>query len=455
MIGRKEEYAKLERAYQSGNFEFVVIYGRRRIGKSYLLEYFLESHEGLYFEAVEKDSGNNLALMSSVVSEYLYGKAALQYPSFIEIFRDIAEKAQDHRFVFVIDEISFLSEAVPGMIGLLQHFVDSVFKKTKLMLILSGSSRRFMEEEILADPSPLYGRRTLQIKLQPFSPSESREMFPLWSLHDVAAAHVISGGIPYYEAFLARHTGIEEAIRQEFFQPGSSLFTEARLYLMGEYRAIGSYERVLNQVASGTGEVSEIRDKTGLSDANASQMLVSLCSQDIVARKEKIAGKGISRGWKMADGYFAYFYRFVYPFSSLIEKGMGEAPFKRAIDNLDSFIGKRIESAFRDYVLMNSGLLITELGSIDFPNPKTRTNEELDLVGKADDVILLGECKWKKERMGLSVLKTLEERGRMLFGEDAEKHYFLLSGSGFQDDLLRLASERKDITLITGEELFS
>ena len=78
----------------------------------------------------------------------------------------------------------------------------------------------------------------------------------------------------------------------------------------------------------------------------------------------------------------------------------------------------------------------------------------MGLVGKADDVILLGECKWKKERMGLSVLKTLEERGRMLFGEDAEKHYFLLFGSGFQDDLLRLVSERKDITLITGEELF-
>lgn len=454
LVGREKEMARLENAWNSGKFEFIVIYGRRRVGKSFLIDAFCESKNGVYYEAVDGGTEvTQLRLMSRAVSRGLYGNENLVYPDFVSILDDVAKRAVDERFFLALDEISYLCESCPEMIGLLQHYVDTVFSKTKLVLILSGSSRHFIEENVLGRHSPLYGRRTEQIKLFPFSPSETARMFPSWSIHDLAVAHVITGGIPYYQSFLARHDNILEAIHDEFFMPGSSLFTEAELFMRGIYRKIGTYESVLSQIASGTLDVSKISSKTGLSEANISAALSSLASQEIVAKKEKIAGHGLGRGWRITDGYFAFFYRYVQPYYSLIERGKGEAACNNALDSLDGFVSKHIEYAFREYVLSESGFLITSIGSIDFPNPIQKRNEEVDLFGKADDGWVVGECKWQNNPVHRDVFNLLEMRKMLLVGED-KAEYFLLSRSGFDDEMLALSQSRSDIHLITGEELF-
>ena len=454
LIGRKRELGILNAAYESGKFEFAVIYGRRRVGKSFLIEHFLKNKNAIYFEAVHRAGQKNLLLLSRTVANALYDNESIEYSSYIGVFDDIAKKARDERLVFVIDEISYLAEDDEAFLGLLQHYVDGAFKKSKLMLILSGSSRRFIEEKILSNPSPLYDRRTLQLKLMPFSTEESAQMFSNWSLHDVAAAHVITGGIPYYENFLARHATIDEALRSEFFLPGSSLFTEARLFLMSEYRAVSSYESVLMQLAAGVVEVSKIRDKTGLSDANISQMLISLEGQEIVERKKKVVDRGVAKGWRISDGYFLFYYKYVFPYFSLIERGHGNGAAMKAISSLDSFVGKAMEKYFIEYVLSHSELLITEIGSIDFPNPTKRGNEEVDLIGRYDGGFILGECKWQNDKTGLSVFLILQERSRMLFPQGAEIKYYILSRCGFTDELEMEGSKRNDLTLIPGEDLF-
>ena len=338
------------------------------------------------------------------------------------------------------------------MIGLLQHYVDVVFRRTKLVLILSGSSRRFIEEDVLGRQSPLYGRRTEQIKLFPFSAAETAEMFPEWGISDIATAHVITGGIPYYLNFIARHENIYQALHEEFFQPGSSLFTEAELFLRGIYRKISTYEAVLVQLANGTNDVSKISGKTGLSDANVSQALSSLAAQGIVSRREKIAGRGIGKGWEIRDSYFAFFYRYVHPYYSLIERGRGEAAFENAIMSVGGFTAKGIEHAFREYVLLSSGLLISSIGSIDFPNPILKQNEEVDLFGESSAGWVIGECKWQDKPVHSDVFRLLEMRKLLLAGED-KAQYFILSKSGFAADIKALAESCDDIHLITGEEL--
>lgn len=453
-IGREDEVRRLEYAWNSGEFEFVVVYGRRRVGKSFLIENFIKDKQGVYFEAVQKSNVNNLILLSRAVSASLYGNDSLSYSSFIDIFDDIAKRAEKERFYFVLDEIAYLSESFPDIIGLLQHYVDIVFRKTKLMLILSGSSRRFIEEKILSSESPLYDRRTLLIKLLPFSTFETAKMFPSWSIKDISIAHVITGGIPYYQNFLKRHKNINDAIYSEFFLPGSSLFTEARLFLMSEYRSVGAYEAVLSQLADGVTDVSKIRDKTGYSDSNVSQMLSSLSYQGITEKRHKILNRGNNKGWKIRDGYFAFFYHFVFPYASLIERNKGLAPFNKAISSMDAFIGKQMENSFHDYVLTNSGLLITDIGSIDFANPLTRQNEEVDLFGKAGDTYILGECKWLNEKVSSSVFYRLEDRAGQLIGKEEKVKYFILSLSGFEEELLKLSEKRSDLTLITGSSLF-
>lgn len=454
LVGRKTELARLEKAWNSGDFEFVVLYGRRRVGKSFLLDCFAQGKACASFEAVDKGSPETqLTLMSRVVALALYGTETLKYPDFISIFDDIARKAEKERFLFIIDEASYLCEACPEIIGLLQHYVDVVFPRTKLVLILSGSSRRFIEENVLSSQSPLYGRRTVEVKLLPFMPEETAQMLQGWTFDDIAGAHVITGGVPYYLHFLGRHSNLADAIHDEFFMAGSSLFTEARLFFMGLFRNVATYDSILGQLASGTNEVGKIAGKCALGDANVSNAFTILATHGIVSRRCQIAGRGVAKGWEFSDGYFAFYYRYVHPYRSMIERDRGDAAFQNAMASLGSFVAKGIEGAFRDHVLMHSNLLIKSIGSIDFPNPVLKRNEEIDLFGQTDDGWIVGECKWRDSPVRRDVYNLLEMRKLLLVGEE-KADYFILSRSGFDEDVLALAKSREDIHLITGRELF-
>ena len=448
-IGRKRELARLDAAWASGDFEFVVLYGRRRVGKSFLLKHFFEDKPGIYYQALRK---NNLEAMSSSVSDFIHGNPDMLYPSFSAMFRDIAAASKEKRLYLVIDEIPYLAGETE-IISLLQQFIDNVFISTKLMLVLCGSSRSFMEQEVLAEPSPLYGRRTMQIKLLPFRAEESAEFLPSsWPLRDIAAAHAICSGVPYYEKFLKSYPSLEEGIREEFFSP-RTLFYEARLYLMSEYRAVESYYTLLELLAGGKNEVKALSDKSKLSVANISAMLASLERQEIVQRNCKILGKGRGRGWKLTDGYLAFYFRYVHSHIQQIEEDSAEGPYRKAMEELDSFVGRFIEKDFRSYVLRTSGEAIKAIGSLDFPNPVTKQNEELDLVADASDSVITGECKWKGGRTGLEEFETLIRRSALLFPSEQVK-YCILSRSGFTEELAAAAEERDDLLLITGPELF-
>ena len=448
-IGRKNALSRLDAAWVSGKFEFVVLYGRRRVGKSCLLKHFFKDKPGIYYQALKR---NNLEAMSSCVSGFIHGNPEIQYPSFSSLLRDVASVSKGKRIYFVIDEIPYLAEEVE-IISLLQQFIDNVFDSTQLMLVLCGSSRSFMEEEDLAEPSPLYGRRTMQIKLLPFRPDESAEFLPCsWPLHDIAAAHAICSGIPYYEKFLARYPSLEEGIKSEFFSP-RTLFYEARLYLMGEYRAVESYNTLLRLLANGKNEVKALSDKSKLSVANISAMLGSLERQEIVQRNCKIRGRGRGRGWKLIDGYLAFYFRYVHDHIPQIEEDSGEGAYRKAMEDLDAFVGRFLEKDFRSYVLRTSEEAIKAIGSLDFPNPFTKQNEEIDLVADAGDQVIVGECKWRSGRTGLDEFETLMKRSTMLFPSDSVK-YCILSRSGFTEDLAAVAGARDDLRLITGAELF-
>ena len=223
--------------------------------------------------------------------------------------------------------------------------------------------------------------------------------------------------------------------------------------MKGIYRKSSTYDSILFQLANGNNEVSKISGKTGLSEANVSIALSSLASQGIAAKREKVAGYGIGKGWEIIDGYFAFYYRYVYPYRSFIERGRGEAAFENAMKEVKGFTAKRIESVFREYVLSHSTLLISSIGSIDFPNPTMKRNEEVDLFGQSNEGWIIGECKWQNHPVRRDVFNLLEMRKMLLVGEE-RVHYFLLSKSGFDDDMLSLSRNRGDIHLITGNELF-
>ena len=454
-IGRKKELAILESRWNAEGFSFGVLYGRRRVGKTSLLYNFLRDKKSIFVQST-KDMNYNLMKLSSGIGRIFFDNPEIpQYTSFASALSAIAKNAGKERIALVFDEVSYLAESDKTILSVLQSFVDQEFRETNIFLILCGSNMSFMERDLLGVNSPVYGRRTFQIKLQPFLINETASMLNEWPLEDIAAAHAITEGIPYYLSFFKEHKSINEAIRAEFFTAGGRLYTEGRLYLMMELRSLELYDSILTLLASGCNEVSIIADKSKRDKSSISQALQKLSDLGIVRKKEKIAGKGIDRGWLFADGYFLFFYRYVYPYSEMIELGAGDALLKKALSELPAFVGHRMENVFQKYILMNSAYLIREIGNVEFPDKAARKSEEIDLVAvTAEGTMLFGECKWKSEPIGKEVYDELQRRSTMAYPSIDDKAYYLLSRSGFREDIRKIAEESNGaVTLIEGKDI--
>ena len=454
-IGREKELEILNAQWKSTGFSFGVIYGRRRVGKTSLLYRFLEGKKSIFIQST-KDKDYNLRRLSSAIGEVFFGSEDIEpYSSFASAFSVIAKNAGKERIALVLDEISYLAECDKTILSVLQSFVDQEFTKTGIMLILCGSNMSFMEKDVLGVASPVYGRRTFQIKLLPFLFSETARMLQSWTLEDIASAHAITGGVPYYLSFIREHSSIKEALDREFFSSGGRLYTEGRLYLMMELRALELYDRILMLMASGVNEVSLIADKSGKDKSSVSQALQKLYDLGIVRKRKKIAGRGLDRGWIFSDGYFHFFYRYVFPYSEMIELGAGTTLSKKAFEDLPIFAGHSMEGVFQKYVLFHSGYPIREIGDVEFPNPETRRNEELDLVAlSSDNLMIFGECKWRNEPMAIGVYEELVRRSTIAYPSVGKRIYYLLSRSGFKDELHKLArSSNGSIVLVDGKML--
>lgn len=454
-IGRKKETELLEAKWNTEGFSFGVVYGRRRVGKTTLLYNFIKEKKAIFLQST-KDMNYNLLKLSSAIGKMFFDNSDIPpYTSFASALSAIVKNAGKERIALILDEVSYLAESDNTVLSVLQSFVDQEFKDTNIFLILCGSNMSFMERDLLGINSPVYGRRTFQIKLQPFLINETAKMLNEWPLEDVAAAHAITEGVPYYLSFIKEHKTIEEAIQSEFFKAGGRLYTEGRLYLMMELRSLELYDGILSLLASGCNEVSLIADKSKRDKSSISQALQKLSGLGIVKKKTKIEGKGIDRGWVFSDGYFLFFYRYVYPYTDMIEIDRGDAIFKKALSELPSFIGHRMENVFQKYILMNSSFLIKEIGNVEFPDKETKKSEEIDLVATtAEGTMLFGECKWKNEPVGKEVYEELLRRSTLAYPSQSNKAYYFLSRSGFREDMKKLAKNSNGaINLIEGKAL--
>lgn len=455
-IKRDEERILID-AWEKSGFSFGVVFGRRRVGKTTLLHSFICDKRAIYFQA-SKDKDDNLIRFSRAIGKTLFSSPDITpYTSFSVAFSTIAEHAGNERLALIIDEVSYLAESDKSVLSVLQSFVDNDFKHTGIFLVLSASNMSFMESDVLGINSPLYGRRTFQIKLLPFTFKESAEYLKNWSVEDIATAHVITGGVPYYLSLLKEHKNLKEAISKEFFSMSGRLFTEGRLYLMMELRNIELYDSILYLIASGVNGVSEIADKSRKDKSSISQALTKLSAMGLTRKRKKIAGKGTDRGWVIIDSFFLFFYRYVFPFSEMIELSSAAAAIDKAIKELPSFTGRGMEEVLQRYVLLHSGLLIREIGNVKFPDPVLKRNEEIDLVAYAsENQMLFGECKWLTHKIGIDCYEELKRRSDIAYPSIQDKTYYILSRSGFTDELVR-ASEESDgkLLLVSKEDLLS
>ena len=328
-IGRERELAVLQEFATSSRPELFVLYGRRRVGKTELLQRLCHGRRAVYFLAAQVRDKDNLRAFRAVLAEALNDPLleSLEFPDWTAALGYVAERSNEERLVVVLDEFPYLCEANKGLPSLIQSFWDQRGKRSQLMLVLCGSQVSFMEREVLAERSPLFGRRTGQRRLEPLEPSEAMSFFPSWSFEDMLAAYGILGGMPAYLGRFQEGRSLTENLQREILRPEGFLFDEVQFLLRTELKSPATYNSILAAVARGSDRVGDIALTVGVDSPTANKYLTVLRDLRLVEREVPLTDPDPLRSrkgtYRIADRFLAFHFRHVQPHLSLIEAGRG------------------------------------------------------------------------------------------------------------------------------------
>ena len=452
-IGREQELNTLNKLYHSDKFEFVVIYGRRRVGKTALISEFSKDKDTIFFTGVETNAKQNLDNFSRCIMEYNTGIAVdSSFSSFQSALEYVFGLAKTKRLVLVIDEYPYVARASKSLASTLQLLIDKNKDSSKLFLILCGSSMSYIEDHVLAYKAPLYGRRTAQLKIKPFDFFEVCRYFAKFSDIDKALAYGIVGGTPQYLMQIDDHLSIEDNIKNTRLTPSSSIFEEPNNLLKQEVREPAIYNAVITAIATGCSKMNEISNKIDEDTSVCATYIKNLIALGIV-KKESPYGEKSSRKtiYSIEDTMFSFWYRFVPENISVISRGATDLAYRRIAPELPSYMGGVFEEICKQYLWK---LLLEDKCAVNFSglgrwwgtNPKTRTQEEIDIMGTDKDSALFAECKWTNEKVDLGILETLVERSDLF--KFKKKHFYLFAKSGFTKGCQDRAAKMGNVTLV-------
>ena len=419
-IGRVKELDLLARAFESPRAEFIPIYGRRRVGKSELILKFMAGRPGVYYLGQQSPA----ALQ---VREFLEESArALDMPLLAELramdwreaLSTVAAQWERTRpgskLILALDEFQWIAASSPDLISALQECWDRRWKGAgNVMLLLCGSYLGFMEREVLGRTSPLFGRRTAQIHLQPFGYLEAARFHPRWSETDRAKAYFLVGGLPQYLLCLDDARSIEHNVRRHLLDEFAPLFHEPTFLLREELREIAPYHAVLFAAASGPGAVRDIAATAGMPDRNLNYYLQQLVDLGYLRRRYPLDRrrpnpKRVRFG--IDDPLLRFWFRFIFPNMSLIRSAGGASAFaERVAPSLDAWFGTCFERLCREalpLIYANEGVSAGyEVGEY------WSKTAQIDVVGLREDHWTdLGECKWGPVRSPRALETELDRK---------------------------------------------
>ena len=460
-IGRENELARLNERYNSGEFECVAIYGRRRVGKTELIKEFVKDKKAIFFTALEDEYRANLAAFSSAVFETLNDvKVEVSLNSIDDIFQHIYETAQNEHLVLVIDEYPYLAQSRKSVSSVLQRDIDHKFKNTNLFIILCGSSMSFMEQQVMGYKSPLYGRRTGQFKLLPFDYETAKKFYAKFTAEENAVIYGVAGGIPKYLSLFKDQYSLKENIIRNFFSTDSILFEEPANLLKQELREPAVYNSIITAIATGASKLNEIATAVNMQTGACCVYMDSLRDLGIIRRELPVLSKPNAKNsiYRLNDGMFRFWYRFVYKNFSKIQLDKGEEVYNRMEDQIPVYMGEIFEDICKQYMHRENagGNLVfnfQDIGRWWGTNPLKREQQEIDLlaVDETGTRAIFAECKWTNEKMPESVVDELMEKAKM-FKNYNEKYFYLFSKSGFTPACQKRTGEQ--IRLIGFKDMF-
>lgn len=450
-IGRKEELHKLNSLYCAKGFQMAVIYGRRRIGKSTLISEFIKDKKAIYYMATKVGAERNVELMGEETLRVL--APDLQSVSFKNIealLTFIGENVSNEKIVLVIDELPYWAEKDESILSIFQKYVDIDWKEKEILFILCGSALRFMEERVLSEKSPLFGRRTAQIKLEAFSYKEAAEFVPSYSNEDKAICYGITGGVAKYLSLIDPKKSIHENIVEQFFEKTGYLYDETRNLLTQEFNDISLVNNIIEQIANGETTLNIISSKVHEKDSTVLYSLNKLISVGLIEKRVCITEEKNKKKTQyiLKDEMFRFWYSYVPAAASSIELGKGKLYYDRVVkSNIHMFMGHVFEEMCKYYTL-NAGLdgklncFVTEVGtwwgteSLQDKEGKWYVQSaDVDVVGISapDRAMIVGECKFKNEKIDKNIYDTLIRRSKAIACKYPVVQYLLFSLSGYTE----------------------
>lgn len=458
---REEELQTMNRRYEKGRFECIVIYGRRRVGKTALINEFCKRKPTVYFSALSASSQENLEALSKAIytCKNPDSPVAPTYRSYEDALDEITAMAKQQRLVFVIDEYPYLAKAEKSFSSRLQHIIDHQWQDSQLYLILCGSSMSFMEYQVLGYESPLYGRRTAQFKIQALTYREMTQFHPSLSLQDQALLYGVTGGIPHYINKLDVEEDLDEALLENLFSTSSYLFEEPENLLKQELREPAIYNSVISAIAGGASRLNEIATKVGLESGVCTKYLKVLLDLGILKKETPITEKpGKKTIYAIDDNFFRFWYRFVPRNMSVISAGRMNHVYEQAVKKYyPDYMGLVFEKMCQEYLsryAKDLPILLSTVGQWWGTDSKTRKEVQIDIVGTPveGNEYLIGSCKYRNEKIGMDELELIQKYASV-FRKDGLFHYFIFSKGGFTPALLE-AGEKGEVTLLTLDDLY-
>jgi AAA+ ATPase superfamily predicted ATPase len=462
--GRERELEELNSLYKKDGFKFVVVYGRRRVGKSSLIQKFIDEDKkpNISFMAFEQNDKQNLDGFSEIViNKYGAAKSYLSsFSSWDKALEYIIDQAGKERLVVFIDEYPYIANSNASISSVLQKYIDGALKATNITLILCGSSMSFMETQVLGHKSPLYGRRDMQFKIEPFDYYDSARFFDKWSNEDKALAYAVTGGIPQYLNKLKAYDNIADGIKNEFLKKNGSLYEEPRNLLMQELREPAVYNAIIRAIAGGASKPNDIATKAGEESKKVSKYLITLISLHLVKKELPMFNTQERNGvYTVCDNLFRFWYKFVIENNMNIESGITDYIYEQKImPELPNYMGHIFEDISIQFLkklnkTMTLPFIFDDIGRWWGNNPIGKCQEEIDIIAISKNSAIFGECKWKNS-VGIEVLENLKRKAD-LFKQFEKKYYYLFAKGTFTKALQDIAKQDDSVKLITLKDIYS
>ncbi|HHU53240.1 MAG TPA: ATP-binding protein [Clostridiaceae bacterium] len=438
-IGRNYELAELNKEFYNDKFAMSVIYGRRRVGKTYLIQEFIRDKKGSYFVALESNDIVNLSLLSKAVYHACGNLSGLpDFTNFEDAFRYLFEFSIGNRIVFVIDEYPYLAMSTPYISSLLQNLVDEYKEKSKLFLILCGSSMSFMEEQVLGYKSPLYGRRTSQFKIHPFNYLDSAKFVESYSSREKAIVFGLTNGIAEYLTFFNSDISLKQNIINNYLKTSGRLYEEPANLLKQELREPKTYNDILFAISSGASKLNEIATKLNVPSGGLSHYINSLIALGIIERKTPVLNRKTKRPiYAIKDTMFVFWYKFVQTNLNMINLDLGELVYEKYVDPyINNYMGSVFEKITIEYFeerlkQMNSPLIPVDYGNWWGNDQRLKKESEIDMIAyNNENEYLFVEAKWNNSKVKQTILNELIEKS--LNFQFSKATYWLTSLSGFE-----------------------